>query len=93
MFDAEDAPRAAGVPLYYSSVQLLLIASYLFWCWKAEWTYAPAAEPVWRMLKRSYQHRQAARVRGSGFGEIAEGLVVGGGAGQLCGHDGATQPN
>jgi hypothetical protein len=58
------ARSAAGVPLYYSTVQLVLIAVYLFVCWRREWTYAPATDPLWRVLKEPYQHRCEMRLLG-----------------------------
>ena len=78
MFDGHEASRAAGVPLYYSTVQLVLIASYLFACWRLEWTYAPPTDPLWQVLKESYQGRAShaggrARVSNAASAETGEG--------------------
>jgi len=56
MFDASDASRAAGVPLYYGTVQLVLIATYLLICWRCDWTYAPPTDALWKVVGSSYQH-------------------------------------
>lgn len=55
-FSGAEASRAAGTPLFYGACQFILIPLYLLASWRLGWTYAPASEPFWRMLRDSYQH-------------------------------------
>ena len=50
----------AALPLFYGFCQLVIIPAYLLACWKLGWSYAPASDPVWRVLRDSYQHNAAA---------------------------------
>mgnify|MGYP004193933141 CR=1 FL=1 len=47
----------AGTPLYYGVCQTALIPLYVLLCWRLGWTYAPPTDPIWRVLRDSYQER------------------------------------
>jgi predicted Na+-dependent transporter len=55
IFSGDEAADAAGTPLFYGACQLVLIAIYVSLAWKLGWTYAPAHDPLSRVLCESYQ--------------------------------------
>ena len=55
LFDGDDRGRAAGGPLFYGFMQMLLIPIALIVCWKAGWTYAPPSDPLLSVVRKSYQ--------------------------------------
>jgi predicted Na+-dependent transporter len=68
------ASKAAAVPLFYGFCQLLIIPIYVIIGWKLGWSYAPPSDPVWRVLRDSYQHNAAERGRvGGGDGRSRGG--------------------
>jgi len=57
VFSGRDASRAAGSPLYYGVCQTVTIPLYVIAAWQLDCTYAPRTDPIWRVVKDSYQHR------------------------------------
>ena len=55
LFHGDERHRAAGSPLYYGVAQTVIIPIYLFAMWKLGWTYAPSTDPLWKVLRNSYQ--------------------------------------
>lgn len=49
--------KAAAVPLFYGFCQLVIIPLYVIICWRLGWSYAPSTDPIWDVLRDSYQHR------------------------------------
>lgn len=54
-FDKEDQSQAAGVPLYYGVVEVVVLALFLVVAWKAGLTYAPASERLCTVLVQNFQ--------------------------------------
>mmetsp|Transcript_13934 Transcript_13934/g.37431 ORF Transcript_13934/g.37431 Transcript_13934/m.37431 type:complete len:773 (-) Transcript_13934:1507-3825(-) len=54
-FEGDDASIAAGVPLFYSAVQLVLIALFALVSWRLGWTYSPPSESVAKCIGGNYQ--------------------------------------
>lgn len=46
---------ASGVPLFYGAVEALLLPGLLAVSWRIGWTYAPAKESCWVVVKSNYQ--------------------------------------
>lgn len=42
MFQGDDQTRAVAVPLFYGTVEIVLLACFSVYAWKSGWTYAPA---------------------------------------------------
>ena len=55
LFSGSDRARAAGSPLFYGVAQAVVIPAFLVTTWKLGWTYAPANDPLWKVLRHSYQ--------------------------------------
>ena len=66
--------KAAAVPLFYGFIQLTIIPIYVIIGWKLGWSYAPASDPLWKVLRDSYQHHAAdsGRTRSGGGEELRE---------------------
>lgn len=58
-FSPEDRGRAAGVPLYYSVVQVVLLPLFLTLAWRLGLTYAPRREWLHRVILEDYQPASA----------------------------------
>ena len=55
MFDAEEAPLAAGIPVFYQVCQTVFIIIASVVCWKLDWTYAPASTGLWQTVSQNWQ--------------------------------------
>lgn len=54
-FEEDDASKAAGVPLFYAALQVLVLPIFLLLAWKLDTTYAKRNEPLWRVIFISHQ--------------------------------------
>lgn len=54
-FEEDDASKAAGVPLFYAALQVLVLPIFLLLAWKLDMTYAKRNEPLWRVIFISHQ--------------------------------------
>ena len=55
MFEGREQAQALGVPVFYGAVEIVLIGGSCVLAWRAGWTYAPARDPLHRVLFTSYQ--------------------------------------
>lgn len=54
-FEEDDASKAAGVPLFYAALQVLVLPIFLLLAWKLDMTYAKRNEALWRVIFLSHQ--------------------------------------
>lgn len=54
-FPERDASRAAGVPLFYAALQVLVLPIFLLVAWRLDMTYASKNEPIWRVIFLNHQ--------------------------------------
>ena len=73
---AEQTADALGIPLFYGAVCAEIIFVFCLVAWKCDWTLAPASEPFFRVLLRSYQPVHEAQAD-AGPAEDAEGCCGG----------------
>jgi len=55
MFEGDDLSEAMGVPLYYGTLEALILGFYCIGAWKSGWTKAPVNERFWLVLITSYE--------------------------------------
>jgi len=58
-FDEEHRSTAAGVPIYYSVVQVVVLPLFMLVSWKLGFTYAPSSDRLHKVLLRNYQPNSA----------------------------------
>jgi len=56
--DPDEQARAVSVPLVYGILEALLIGSYCVAAWKANWTKAPASDPLCKVLTNTYERQE-----------------------------------
>mmetsp|Transcript_7730 Transcript_7730/g.16256 ORF Transcript_7730/g.16256 Transcript_7730/m.16256 type:complete len:288 (-) Transcript_7730:178-1041(-) len=56
MYEGKEAGIAVGVPVFYGLVEIVTIGIFCLTSWKAGVTYAPANDPLWKVVTHSYQH-------------------------------------
>lgn len=54
-FDGKEASRAAGVPMYYGVIEIVVLPSFLLFAWKTGMTYAPAGEGLLTVILGNFQ--------------------------------------
>jgi len=55
MYEGKEAGIAVGVPVFYGLVEIVTIGIFCLTSWKAGVTYAPANDPLWKVVTHSYQ--------------------------------------
>jgi len=61
-FDESDRSKAAGVPLFYGCVQVVVLPGFLVLAWRAGLTYAPKTDSLHQVIIRDYQPRGGPQV-------------------------------
>lgn len=55
MYEGKEAGIAVGVPVFYGFVEIVTIGLFCLTSWRAGMTYAPAKDPLWKVITHSYQ--------------------------------------
>ena len=55
MYEGREAGIAVGVPVFYGIVEVVAIGIFCVMSWKLNATYAPADDPLWKVVSHSYQ--------------------------------------
>jgi len=56
----EEEALAVGVPLYYAFVEVVVLAIFCLWAWKAGWTYAPKDANLFKVIWSTFQEKEEA---------------------------------
>jgi hypothetical protein len=58
MFEGPELSEAIAVPLYYGSVEAIILGFYCILAWKAGWTKAPATDSFCKVISNSYEVKE-----------------------------------
>jgi hypothetical protein len=76
MFEGDDLAEAMGAPLFYGTVEAVVLGIYCIGAWKMGWTKAPSDANFCTMISTSYEVLAAEKEHGEAI-EVSLGEILG----------------